>query len=121
VVVVELRQHVLVERRPPAARLDDEQQRIVIDRQPISPILVGGDDLPPIRDADSGQALFPRIELPIRICIVEHHPRSRHRPRIPTANRDTTPPATSIKTAAAATNSFFMESRAQVGEISVGL
>ena len=68
--VVEAGQVVLAERCAPAARLDDEDDRVVADGQSVSAGVVGLDDRLAVGDAHAGQRFFARVVLAVVVGVV---------------------------------------------------
>jgi len=75
VVVIETGKAIVVDRRRPASGLDDEEDRVFFDRDPIAASPIRQNDVAPVRNGDAPNAEVERVARSVAIAIVENHTR----------------------------------------------
>ncbi len=73
--VVEARNPIVADWCRPTFGLDDEEDRVIADRDPVSASPIRRDDVAPIRNGDSPNAEVESVLRAIVIAVVEYHSR----------------------------------------------
>jgi hypothetical protein len=72
---MEARETIVVDRCRPASGLDDEDDRVAADRDPVSAAPIRQDDVASIRNGDTPNAEVESVAGTIAIAVVEYHSR----------------------------------------------